>query len=71
MVVIRHTVSHVKHRVSLVSTPSKSLCTSVASLGNVPEFEPELVVLAFDAIVITDVDTFHLLKPRNNKYKSI
>jgi hypothetical protein len=60
-----HTVSQVRHRVSLVRTPSKSLCTSVASCGNCPEFElePELVVLAFDAIVDTDVDTLKKNNP--------
>lgn len=52
------TVSHVRHRVSLVRTPSKSLCTSVASRGKCPEFEfePELVVFVFDATVISDAD---------------
>lgn len=41
------TVSHVRHLVSLVSTPSNNLCTSVASCGDMPEVE----------LVVTELDT--------------
>ena len=39
-----HTVSQVKHRVSLVRIPSNSLWTSVASREWVPEFELAAVI---------------------------
>lgn len=54
------TVSQVRHRVSLVSTPSKSLCTRVASSGAVPAFELVAVTIvapAFDDRVIIELDT--------------
>ena len=52
------TVSHVRQRVSLVNTPSKSLCTSVASRGCVPEFElPVTTVGGVDPRVGTEFDT--------------
>lgn len=56
-----HTVSQVRQRVSLVSTPSKSLCTSVASCGKVPEFELVVAVTivggAVDDMVAMELDT--------------
>ena len=54
----QHTVSQVKHRVSLVSTPSNSLCTRVASCGLVPEFEPVATVGGvFEDVVALELDT--------------
>lgn len=52
------TVSQVRHRVSLVSTPSNSLCTRVASWGAVPEFELVVpVTIVGETNVPTELDT--------------
>lgn len=46
------TVSHVRQRVSLVSTPSKSLWTRVASFCEWPELE----LVAMEAMEFVTVD---------------
>lgn len=52
------TVSQVKHRVSLVKTPSNSLCTKVASCAEVPEFELAVaVIMVGETSVPTELDT--------------
>lgn len=52
------TVSQVKHRVSLVNTPSNSLWTKVASCGDVPELELGVAVtMVGEERVPTELDT--------------
>ncbi len=54
-VICVHTVSQVRHLVSLVNTPSKSLCTKVASAGGVPELERVVIVGGvFEDAVVTE-----------------
>lgn len=56
------TVSHVRHRVSLVSVPSKSRCTSVLLKFRDCELKTEVALgggTVLEASDVTDVDTDH------------